>query len=233
MNWREERSRAIRTRILDAARELVRSQGVTGFSMRALAERAGVSLATPYNHFGSKVGVLAALLDEMVDRIEDRRAATRSTDPIDRVLDVAEAATALFCEDPAFYRPIVKEITTANELALRPQVVRRSLSLWRESLARAIESGALVPGPQPELLARQLFVQALGVTELWIHEELSAENFELQLRYSTLLCLLAFASDAARADLTTRLREVGERMPRNLELEKPEPPRARASARDE
>jgi AcrR family transcriptional regulator len=221
MHWREQRSRAIQERILEAARRLVRDRGDTGFSMRTLAARAGVSLATPYNHFGSKAGVLAALLDRMIDRIEDRGAAADSTDPIDQVLRVAETATELICEDPAFYRAIVKE-TTSIEFALRPQVIRRSLRLWRTSLSHAIEDGVLVPGMQPELLARQLFVQALGVTELWINEELDAESFPLQLRYSTLLCLLAFASDAVRGDLATQLHEIGERIPTNLHFEQTE-----------
>src|SRR5271168_2287443 len=51
---REAGKRERRRRIIEAARALIRETGNAGLSMRALAARAGVSLATPYNLFGSK-----------------------------------------------------------------------------------------------------------------------------------------------------------------------------------
>src|ERR1041385_1026819 len=61
MGLREKQTGERRERILDAARKLMRRAGGTGFTMRALAKEAGVSLATPYNLFRSKAGVLYAL----------------------------------------------------------------------------------------------------------------------------------------------------------------------------
>lgn len=47
--------RAARCRnLVDAAHALIRETGGTGFSMVQLAEKAGVSPATPYNLLGSK-----------------------------------------------------------------------------------------------------------------------------------------------------------------------------------
>ena len=50
-----------RQRIIRAARQLIRQTGNAGLSMRALAVRAGVSLATPYNLFGSKRAIVLAV----------------------------------------------------------------------------------------------------------------------------------------------------------------------------
>ena len=52
-----------RRAILDAAREIITTLGDAGLTMRALAARAGVSPATPYNLFGSKQAVLQAVYD--------------------------------------------------------------------------------------------------------------------------------------------------------------------------
>ena len=67
-----------RARIIQAARDLIRDTGDAGLSMRALAARAGVSLATPYNLFGSKRAIVMAVLQdvrEFIDRVSNLPAA--------------------------------------------------------------------------------------------------------------------------------------------------------------
>jgi AcrR family transcriptional regulator len=51
--------------ILDAAYDLITKQGYAATSMRQIAERAGLSLGSIYNHFASKADVFRAIL---VDR---------------------------------------------------------------------------------------------------------------------------------------------------------------------
>lgn len=60
-----------RRAILDAARSLFTTQGYLNTPIRALAENAGVSVQTIYATFGSKPGVLMALLERMdQERVE-------------------------------------------------------------------------------------------------------------------------------------------------------------------
>ena len=61
-----QRGAPVRARILDAAEHLMR-QGKADFSMRDLASEAGVSFATPFNHFGSKAGIMQALSGRRID----------------------------------------------------------------------------------------------------------------------------------------------------------------------
>jgi AcrR family transcriptional regulator len=63
MNLRERNKSQRRGAIVEAARRLMHDSGNTGFSIRSLAEQAGVSLATLYNLFGSKQAILVALLN--------------------------------------------------------------------------------------------------------------------------------------------------------------------------
>jgi AcrR family transcriptional regulator len=57
-----------RAQILTAARELlVAPEGLAGFSVDAVARRADVARMTVYYQFGSKVGLLEALFDDLAD----------------------------------------------------------------------------------------------------------------------------------------------------------------------
>jgi AcrR family transcriptional regulator len=60
-----ERSDAARNRsaLLEAAQSLVGRCGVDGVTMDAVAERAGVGKGTVFRRFGSRAGLMAALLD--------------------------------------------------------------------------------------------------------------------------------------------------------------------------
>lgn len=51
-----------RERILQESRALLREKGVSGFSMRGVAERVGVTATALYRHFEDKDALLAALL---------------------------------------------------------------------------------------------------------------------------------------------------------------------------
>jgi len=53
-----------RTRILDAALQLMGEHGVAGTSMRMLAGECGLNVATLYHHFPSKADLLRAVLAE-------------------------------------------------------------------------------------------------------------------------------------------------------------------------
>ena len=53
-----------RERILHESRELLREQGLLGFSMRGVAERVGVTATALYRHFEDKDALLASLLEQ-------------------------------------------------------------------------------------------------------------------------------------------------------------------------
>src|SRR6266404_4238795 len=53
-----------RRRIVDAARQLLHSQGYDGMTIEAIAQRAEVSTQSVYAIFRSKTGILIGLLDQ-------------------------------------------------------------------------------------------------------------------------------------------------------------------------
>jgi AcrR family transcriptional regulator len=83
LDARVARGDATRGQIVAAARSVLSEQGYGGTSMRAVAEAAGVQLSLVHYHFGSKRGLLAAVLDAENERLLDRqRALYEGTEPL-------------------------------------------------------------------------------------------------------------------------------------------------------
>ena len=70
---RVARGDATRSQILDAAREALATDGYTGTTTRAVADRAGVQLSLVHYHFGGKRGLLGAVLEYENERLIDRQ----------------------------------------------------------------------------------------------------------------------------------------------------------------
>ena len=69
MATQQERRAATRSRLLDAAAELFARHGIEGASVDAIAEAAERTSGALYGHFGSKEGLLTALLDRWLDEV--------------------------------------------------------------------------------------------------------------------------------------------------------------------
>ena len=95
-----------RGRILGAARELLAGPGVSGFTVDAVAERAGVARMTVYYQFASKQGLLDALFDslaasELVERLRDTVA---RAEPFDALAEFIGAFVGFWASDPLVIR---------------------------------------------------------------------------------------------------------------------------------
>ena len=69
------KGRATRAQLLAAAAEGLREEGYGATSMRAVADRAGARLSLVHYHFGSKRGLLVAVLDDLTERLLERQRA--------------------------------------------------------------------------------------------------------------------------------------------------------------
>lgn len=61
-----------RARVLEASEALFTEQGYTQVKMEDIARESGVSLGTIYSYFGSKSGIMTALLAPVTARMEER-----------------------------------------------------------------------------------------------------------------------------------------------------------------
>jgi AcrR family transcriptional regulator len=138
LDQRIVRGEATREQILDAAAELLRSEGSAATTTRAVAERAGVRLSLVHYHFGGKGPLLAALLEE-----ENARLLARQQDLFEADEPLAEkwrTACDFLREDlRSGYVRILWELWSAGladeELARR---WRDSMAGWRDLLTRVV-----------------------------------------------------------------------------------------------
>ena len=144
-----------RARIIQAARELIRETGNAGLSMRVLAQRAGVSLATPYNLFGSKRAIVLALLQD-VREFQERFAQIKASDPLERIFAAVIMEIEFALAEPVLYKTMWAAVfDTSDDLRTALWNEKRD-GFWRGLLATAIEAGAISPDIDAEWLQRQL-----------------------------------------------------------------------------
>lgn len=215
MGLREKQTSVRREQILDAARRLIRATGGTGFSMRCLADEAEVGLVTPYNLFGSKSGVLYALLNASLESL-DEVAERPSSKPVESVLELAGVAAEVYTRDAKFYRPLMQFTLGVRDLEHRPRLLEQSLRRWQRTVEAAVRGRLLPTSVDRDLLARQLMVAFIGAVELWIHEDLDDDAFRTQSLYGSTMLVLACASPEARPRLVERLHAIEGQLPRRL-----------------
>ncbi|MGW1674066.1 TetR/AcrR family transcriptional regulator [Streptomyces sp. NPDC002324] len=166
-----ERRRAM----VDAAITLFSQQGVRGTGVAAIAERAGVTPSALIHHFGSKDGLVRAVLEEADRRALARLSATAASKPtLDEAFDwfVRDAEHTAVAE-----RELTALHTTLTAENLEPGA---ALHTWFRDRGRALRAhltalftraaadGTARPGPNPSLLAVEVAAFLEGVHLLWL-----------------------------------------------------------------
>ncbi len=139
---------ATRTSILDAARSVLRERGYASLSTREVAAVAGVPLSQIHYHFGSKQGLLVALLEYLNDQLLTRQHRMFH----DQGLTLSQQwdlACDYLDEDLASgYVRVLQELWAAGwsdpEVA---KVVRRTILGWVDLLARVVRHAETRLGP--------------------------------------------------------------------------------------
>ncbi|TWF77580.1 TetR family transcriptional regulator [Pseudonocardia hierapolitana] len=163
-----------RDAIVSAALELFRERGFDGTTMRAVAERAGVSVGNAYYYFSSKDELVQGFYDQLV--AEHRALALPE---LARHTDLAERlGAALHCwvtvAEPyrefagRFFAVAAQPGNPLSPFSAEAGPARAAaVDLYREVLA-----GARVD-PDPELareLPELLWLQHLGIVLFWVHD---------------------------------------------------------------
>lgn len=93
-----ERDERVRTRLLNAAVRVFDRKGYEGASVREIAEQAGVTKPALYYHFGSKEGVLLAILRQAEEQFRGaiERGAARAGSARSRIIALCEDIYGLF-----------------------------------------------------------------------------------------------------------------------------------------
>jgi AcrR family transcriptional regulator len=203
--WQSTKSRR-RADIVAAARTLMRRAGPAGFSMRVLAEEAGVSIATPYNLFGSKQAVLLEVLASDLKQYEAALAGMRA-DEIEVLFRTVEMMAELFAQEPALYRSVIAAVSRDGGPELRFMVSGPRYLLWKRLLREATDAGLLRPDVDPDAFAITVTRHMLANVLDWAQGNLSLAEMTGRIRYGLALSLQAIATDSSREQIRSRLRD--------------------------
>ena len=199
-------------RLLDAAEALVRENGDVSFATRALAARAGVSPATPFNHFGSKKGVLSGIIARTLTQLAERLSASpRNPDAIERIFAAGDAVTSLYADDPALFRPVFGELLGSGQ-SEPGQLVAQANASWLKGLRAARADGRIQSGRSLEVVASQLEVHWIGALAGWIAGAFDKTAWLCRVQYGTALVLTNVATDAERPRLRRRTLAIEKRL---------------------
>ncbi|MFV0524207.1 MAG: TetR family transcriptional regulator [Acidimicrobiales bacterium] len=155
-------------RLLDAAAELIADGGLASITLAKVGERAGFSRGAANHHFGTKAGLIEALIHHVEREFVE---ATTSALPLEDPLDSLVTASAVFLrlvKDPsATHRAFLVlwgSAVTDADLRVRMAALDRNL---RNALARLVRQGAsegvIGGGVEEQAFAVGLLGQLRGV----------------------------------------------------------------------
>jgi AcrR family transcriptional regulator len=166
-----ERRAASERRLLDAAATVIAERGTTSVSFAAIAEAAGCSHGLPGYLFGSKTGMLLALLQTALDRFRDEvvPAEVRGRGGLEAVLGVLRAFLDSLDRPLPYTRAIQVMIGEASGSApeLRDALNAHHATArgWlRDALIDGIERGEVRPGVDAGATATVLLGTLRGIT---------------------------------------------------------------------
>jgi AcrR family transcriptional regulator len=166
----QDRSRATRRRLLDAAIECLAELGWTGSTVAVVAERAGVSRGAAQHHFPTREDLVTAAVEHVADeRIARLRAhvAELPTGPgrIQTVIDMIEHMYT----GPLFRAALQLWVAASSDEQLRARVVPLEAHVGRETHTVAVELLGVdeqVPGVRETVQATLDLARGLALANL-------------------------------------------------------------------
>lgn len=205
MSRREDAKAERRRRIIAAARDLIKETGDTGLSMRAIAARAGVSLTTPYNLFGSKRAIVIALLED-VREFHERFSQLHHVPAVERIFQAVSITLAYLADDPDFYRTLWTEALRFDSKELRGDLQSpQRYGFWWSLLDEARNDGALLPDIDLDPLLRALDAVYVSSMLAWVLGAIDVREIEAHVGYGYALALRGAASATCAERLEARV----------------------------
>jgi AcrR family transcriptional regulator len=188
-----------RRAILDAAREIITTLGDAGLTMRAMAARAGVSPATPYNLFGSKQAVLQAVYDEDQQEFYGAFEAQASREPLTRLFDLIDLSIEHWLRTPDFHKALIAILYRGGGQveggADRP---RLTYVYVRQLIGDAVAGGMLAEDAPVDIVTATLARIFRSAGQEWIDGTLTLPHARIELGRSFALVLAGLVTPAAR-----------------------------------
>lgn len=203
MSRQAEISAESRTRLLLAAWELLAEGGSRATTVQAVADRAGISRGSISWHFGSKEGLIVAVVNSAFDVLADN-ISTVFDSPEQHGWDAVLDAQSVVLSDERFriFGTLALEtVTEEGPVAMAfSEGHRRIRSLYADYIAR---NGLVSEGVEPADAATALRAMTLGLN---IHRRFDGETITLREAFNALRSVTIPAAPVGRRTKTRRPR---------------------------
>jgi AcrR family transcriptional regulator len=176
----------IKSRIITAARALYFERGPDAVTMRAVAERVGVTATALYRHFADKDAILREIMGEGSRLLGSHLfRALEAPTPLERLRATANAYLDFAAAQPQAYRALYDagEVEEGSPIQLQRGAMRRFL---RDRVREAMDAGVVAPG-DPDGTALSVWAMLHGLAALhhagitrveWVRERALTNLFE-------------------------------------------------------
>ena len=164
----ERRQQQTRQDVLTAAGEIIAADGIDGLTMRRLASTAGVAVATLYNQFGDRDGVIVAYVSNGLDQLEVEFELQPPHEPVEATRALLRTLDETVDADVDVWRPIFSLLGAAPAAMYGlGEVGERLVQLIEHDLRRADADGMFIPGCDIDRMARHVFITRMNRLEKW------------------------------------------------------------------
>jgi AcrR family transcriptional regulator len=171
----------LKNALIKAGMEILSSEGVSGLSLRKVAQKAGVSHAAPYAHFEDKQALIAAISTEGYRKLLDHLDAILVQYPNDPKSQLVEAAWAYICfaqTDPAHFRVTFSSaVEHEKNYPTLVEMTGKTFSRVVQIVGACQAAGLLSPGPA-DVMAISVWSMVHGFTSLLIEGQISHKQLE-------------------------------------------------------
>ncbi|UVO50888.1 TetR/AcrR family transcriptional regulator [Sphingomonas sp. SUN019] len=189
---------ARRQHLVEAAQALIRERADAGFSMALLAERAGVSAATPYNLLRSKSEILRLVVREDIARFVRELKAQVGGTPLASLLIAVDRLVGHYEADRQFHIGLFRAAFGTDAPEVRGILSTESWAWWNRLVEAAADSGEIADIVRPRSLTDALLRMMGAVVQTWIAEGWPPDRFTLEMSLSVRLVLASACTPPLR-----------------------------------
>ena len=201
----ESRQQRTRSEILHAVGEIIAADGLDGLTMRKLAERAGVAVATLYNQFDDRNGVLVAFVSHGLDELELELDEQPAAQPIDGTRVLLDALDHTIGSEDHVWRPVLAALHSSPSSERMGVVGDRIIGAIEVDLSKASAAGMFVAEIDTDRVARHVFVQWMRGLERWARGAIDWDLYRYNSMLGTELALAAVLAEPHRSDALRRV----------------------------
>lgn len=192
-----ERKGDTRQRLISAAAELVSASPGRDVPLREICDRVGVKLPTLYHFFGSKQGLIDAVVrDGFANYLAIKGSHSAQEDPVQALRSGWDDHVAFGRENPGFYALMYGRVQPGE----RPAAAGAPHAMLLELTRAAASQGRL--SLSPELAADHVLAANVGVTLYLITSPEPEERLSAAVREATLAAITASAHTRGQPGLS-------------------------------